>query len=110
MSKYFPELGEVNIKSFKFKKMFIIEWIRYTPFFFTNAPIKKYMKNKENLKVGETYQIRYIGYHGYDAYNGEGVYTGKVDLFDGEENFGMKLPSSYSDENWFPLDSIFAND
>lgn len=42
MSKYFSELGDVNTKSWKFKRMFVTEWIRYTPFFFVNAPIKKW--------------------------------------------------------------------
>lgn len=70
------------------------------------------MKNKDNLKIGETYQIRYVGYHGYDSYNGEGIYTGKsyIDPADNVEVFDMKIQSSYSDENWFPLDSIFTNE
>ena len=42
MNRYHPELGEVNKRTFKFIKMFIIEWIRYTPFFFTNAPTNKW--------------------------------------------------------------------
>ena len=42
MSKYFPELGEVNIKSLKFIKMFITEWVRYFPFFWLNCPVKRY--------------------------------------------------------------------
>lgn len=42
MNKYFLELGQINTKSLKFRKMFIIEWIKYTPFFFTNAPFKKW--------------------------------------------------------------------
>ena len=68
------------------------------------------MKNKDNLKVGTLYQIKYTGYYGYDNYEGEGIYTGKTDLFDGEESFGMKLPNSSCEENWFPLDSIFMTD
>lgn len=42
MSNSFAELGRVDTKSFKFKKMFLAEWIRYTPFFFANAPLRKW--------------------------------------------------------------------
>lgn len=71
------------------------------------------MKSKNHLKVGDTYQIRYVGYHGYDAYNGSGVYTGKsyIDTSDDMELFGFKLPVSSDDEpNWFPLNDIFTNE
>lgn len=70
------------------------------------------MKNKDNLKIGETYQINYVGYHGYDAYKGDGIYTGKsyVDNSDGVEVFGFKLAISTEEEpNWFPLDSIYID-
>lgn len=42
MNKYFSELGEVDTKTLVFKKMFVLEWIRYTPYFFRNAPVKKW--------------------------------------------------------------------
>ena len=42
MTRYFPELGRVNKKSLKFVKMFVIEWVRYFPFFWLNCPVKRY--------------------------------------------------------------------
>jgi len=68
------------------------------------------MRNKDDLKIGDIYQINYIGYHGYDSYRGEGIYTGKSYVDEGCEFFGMKLPISHEEEpNWFPLDSIFKD-
>ena len=68
------------------------------------------MKNKSNLVKGQPYQIKYVGFYGYDSYDGLGTYTGHIQNEDGEELFGFYIREYPGEDTWFPLNSIFSAD
>lgn len=62
-----------------------------------------------NLVAGKTYFISYIGAYEYNHYKGTGVFTGKIEDFEGDDkNFEFELPDG--DVAYFPLDSVFENE
>lgn len=58
--------------------------------------------------IGQTYEIRYLGYYDYDKYFGTGIYTGEIDEDEEGPFYGFDV--GVKETCWFPLDSIFPTD